>query len=109
MAGALPDAVRIYRRGSISEGLHRTLMVAALEAAKGGNARPWSSYERYETSPRTRIGCVLATLQRRAGHIDQDDLQKVRNVFRGPVRTSAAVDRSVQTWRRMQVKFGDRM
>jgi len=50
MVGVLPDAVRIYRRGSISEGLHPTLMVAALEAAKVGNARPWSSYERYETS-----------------------------------------------------------
>jgi hypothetical protein len=45
MVGVLPDAVRIYRRG-ISEGLHRTLMVVALEAAKVGNARPWSSYER---------------------------------------------------------------
>ena len=65
MAGALPDAGRIYRRGSISERLHRTLVVAALEAAKVGNARPWSSYEAlrdiiaHVASPRTRIGCVL--------------------------------------------------
>ena len=59
MVGVLPDAVRIYRRGSISEGLHPTLMVAALEAAKVGNARPWSSYERYETSPPT-INCITA-------------------------------------------------
>jgi hypothetical protein len=47
MVGVLRDAVRIYRRASISEGLHPTLMVAALEAAKAGNARPWSSYEHY--------------------------------------------------------------
>ena len=62
-----------YRRGSISEGLHPTLMVAALAAAKVGNARPWSSYERYETSPPTSHNRVLefvvcsATLQKRAG------------------------------------------
>jgi hypothetical protein len=76
MVGVLPDAVRIYRRGSISEGLHPTLMVAALEAAKVGNARPWSSYERYETSPTTTHHRVLefavcsATLRERAGHIE---------------------------------------
>jgi len=46
MGGVLPDAVRIYRRASISEGLHPTLLVAALEAVKVRNARPWSSYER---------------------------------------------------------------
>jgi hypothetical protein len=40
----LPDAVRIYRRGSISEGLHPTLMVAGLEAAKVGNPRQMCSY-----------------------------------------------------------------
>ena len=78
MVRVLPDAVRIYRRGSISEGLHPTLMVAALEAAKVGNARPWSSYERYETSlPTTQlhhrvleIAVRSSTLQKRAGHID---------------------------------------
>ena len=106
MLGALPDAVRIYRRGSISEGLHRTLMVVALEAAKVGNARPWSSYERYETSPPTSHHRVLefavwsATLQKRAGHIDQDDPPESAKCIRGPGRTSAAVGRSVQARRR---------
>jgi hypothetical protein len=98
MVGVLPDAVRIYRRGSISEGLHPTLMVPALEAAKVGNARPWSSYERHETSPPTTQlhHCVLefagrsATLQERAGHIDQHDPQEVGDVFRGPVRPSTS-------------------
>ena len=50
-------------------GLHPTLMVAALEAAKVGNARPWSSYERNETSPPTtqlhhRVLNSLCALQR---------------------------------------------
>ena len=77
MVGALPDAVRIYRRGRISEGLHHTLMVAALEPAKVGNARPWSSYERYETSPTTSHHRVLefvvcsATLQRDRNLVDR--------------------------------------
>jgi len=48
-------------------------------------------------------------LKKRAGHIHQDDPHEVRNVFRGPVRTSAAVDQSARTRRRMQEEFGDRM
>ena len=79
MVGVLPDAVRIYRRGNISEGLHPTLMVVALEAAKVGNARPWSSYERNETSPPTmqlhhrvlEFAVCSATLQEPAGHISR--------------------------------------
>ena len=60
MTGMLPDAVRIYRRGSISEGLHPTLLVPALEAAKVGNARQLSSYERQKQHRprRSRIHCV---------------------------------------------------
>ena len=48
------------RRGSISRGLHPTLMVPALEAAKVGNARQWSSYERqkHHRPRRSRIHCV---------------------------------------------------
>ena len=68
---SVPDAVRIYRRGSISEGLHPTLRMPALEAAKVGNARQLSSYERQKQHRprRSRIHCVhefvvhFATLQ----------------------------------------------
>ena len=59
------------RRGSISRGLHPTLRVPALEAAKVGNARQLSSYERQKQHRprRSRIHCVhefvvrFATLQ----------------------------------------------
>jgi len=48
------------RRGSISRGLHPTLRVPALEAAKVGNARRLSSYERQKQHRprRSRNHCV---------------------------------------------------
>jgi hypothetical protein len=59
-------------------------MVAALEAAKVGNARQLSSYERHKhrCPGRSRITayrmslCAFATLQEGAGHIDQGDRQR---------------------------------
>ena len=47
-------------RGSISRGLHPTLRVPALEAAKVGNARRLSSYERQKQHRprRSRNHCV---------------------------------------------------
>jgi hypothetical protein len=46
MMGMHPDPVPepVRRRGSISEPLHLTLLLAVLEAAKVGNARQLFSY-----------------------------------------------------------------
>jgi hypothetical protein len=58
MMGMHPDPVPepVGRRGSISEALHLTLLVAVLEAAKVGNARQLFSYEREKHSVQVHLG-----------------------------------------------------
>ena len=93
MTGMLPDPCK-SPSWQYLEGLHPTLRFPALEAAKVGNARQLSSYERQKQHRprRSRIHCVhefvvrFATLQERCESHRRVDRQVVRTPFRCPLR-----------------------